>query len=518
MSQIVKSSIIVTIFTVLGLGLGLLSNVIIAMKFGARTEMDVFLAATTVPFFITGILSSALSFTFIPVFAEYRAKGSEEIWKVVSSFINLGVTITAILCLVGVTFAAPIMKVLVPGFTEDKIAHTVVLFRWLLPIIVFTVVNELMAGVYYSNQRFLVPSLNKIVSPMLTMAYVWFFSESLSTKSIVLATLTAVFLQTVILAAGFLKNRDFNYSFVFDCTNPGVLKMLKLMGPLVLGMMIYRAVPIFDRYFLSRFPEGSISHIGYAMKLIGVIPPVLASGISLSLFPVMSKYAAEHDVESLKRIMSKGLGMLFFFSLPVALFLGTFGLQVIRLVFERGAFTPTDTVYVYRAFGIYLLALPAMAMGLVIAKGFYVLQDTRTVALLGVLEMIIYVSLCFILIPLLGYIAMPSSYAIYFNLGALAEGLIVRYKLGNRGGNTLLSSMVKHVLAALLSLIVIVAILGLDKGIMTVLLQIATGFILYFCLSRFVFVTDEAANLCDKITIMIRNAKSIISSHGYRAS
>jgi len=504
MSQVAKSSLIVTSFTVLGLGLGFFSNVVVAKMFGARANMDVFLAATAIPTFITSVLSSSLNFTFIPVFAEYRTKDPQETWKVVSSFMNLGVVVAIALCLVGITFAPYIVRLSVPGFTEAKLAHTIVLFRYTLPVIVFVVINELMAGIYYSNGSFVVPSLNKVISPALTMGYVWLFGESLSTKSLVLAILTSMGVQTVLLTLGLLKNREFHYSLVFAFRDPGVLKILKLMGPLLLGLLVYRCGPVLDRFFLSRFPDGVISHIGYATKLIGVLSPVLVSGISLSLFPVMSRHAAEHDMESLKRIMSKGLRMLFFITLPVTCFLGAFGLPLIRLLFERGAFLPADSVAVYRAFWIYLLALPAATLGTVVGQGFYVLQDTRTVALLGVAEMVAYVLLCVVLIPELGSAAIPLAYATYLNVFALITVLLLRYKLGNRGGAHLMVSMGRHVAAAFLSLGLVAGVFGLGGTALSALLKTATAFLAYFCISWLIFRSEEAASIYQKGVAVIR--------------
>lgn len=505
--SIARSSIIVTIFTIFGLGLGFLSNIVIAMKFGAHTDMDIFLAATTVPLFITSILSGTLNFTFIPVFAEYKAKGSVQTWKVVSSLINLGFVVTVVFCITGMLLAEQVTRVLVPGFTRDQVVQTANLLRWLLPLIIFTAMNELMASVYYSDNRFVVPSLNKIISPIITMVYVFLFHESLSTKSLALAMLTAAFLQAAILAAGFLKRGDFHYSFSFDHRHPGVKKILKLMIPLVSGMIFYRALPIFDRYFLSRLPEGSISHIGYVMKLISVIPVVIVSGISISVFPAMAKYAAEHDINELKSIMSKGLRMLFFLSVPVAIFLGVFGKPVLKFIFERGAFAASDTAAVYCAFLVYIIALPAGVMGYIIGQGYYVLKDTRTVALIGVAEMVFYIFLCYTLLKSLGYLAIPTAYAVQLNLGALLCGLILRYKLGNKGGLTILLSMVKHLIAALVPLAVFFMFFGSTMtDSITVMVLIPICFIAYLLISRFIFTTDEAVSICE---IMMRMHKQI---------
>lgn len=503
--NIVRSSIIVSVFTIFGLGLGLLSNMVVAMKFGARTDMDIFLAATTVPLFIISIISGALNFTFIPVFAEYRARGQVEAWKVVSSFINLSLIVSIVLCIAGMVMAEHVTRTIVPGFTRDQVVRTAALLRWLLPLIVFTVINELMASVYYSDNRFVVPSLNKVISPIITTVYVILFHDSISTNSLALAMLTAAFLQTTLLATGFLKRQDYHYSLSLEYRHPGVRKILKLMIPLISGMIVYRAVPVFDRYFLSVLPAGSISHIDYAMKLITLIPAVIVSGITISIFPEMAKYAAENNIHELKSLISKGLRMLFFLSVPVAIFLGIFGKPVVRLVFERGAFVASDTSAVYHAFTLYIMALPAMAIGAVIGQGYYVLKDTVTVSVIGVGEMVIYVLFCYSLLHLLGYLAIPIAYAAQFNLGVLLSGIILRYKLGNKGGITILSSMVKHLVAALVPLAIFLVILRFAMSdTITTMVLIPMCFFAYLLISRFVFLTEEAVRVCAIMMVVFR--------------
>jgi putative peptidoglycan lipid II flippase len=408
----------------------------------------------------------------------------------------------------GMAMAEHVTRILVPGFTRDQVTHTVNLLRWLLPLIVFTAMNELMASVYYSDNRFVVPSLNKVISPIITMIYVLLFHQSLSTKSLALAMLTAAFLQTTVLAVGFLIRRDFHYSFSLDYRHPGVRKILKLMIPLLSGMLVYRSVPVFDRYFLSGLPEGSISHIGYAMKLISVMPTVIVSGISISIFPVMASYAAKDNIYELMSLISKGLRMLFFLTIPVAIFLGFFGKPLIKLIFERGAFAASDTSAVYSAFSIYIVALPAMVIGTVLGQGYYVLKDTRTVAVIGVGEMVFYIFLCYALLKSFGYLSIPIALATQFNLGALLCGVILRHKLGNKGGTTILSSMAKHMAAALVPLLGVLMFFGLNitNSMMTMVL-IPISFITYVLISRFMFFTDEAKSICDKIMFMFMNLR-----------
>lgn len=492
MSKIARSSAIITVFTVLGLGLSFLSNVVVAASFGAGTDMDVFLAATAIPVFITNILSSSLTFTFIPVFAQYRAEHPGETWTVVSSFINISAAAAAAICLAGMLLSGRLMALTAPGFDAAKLARSASLLAWLFPVIAFTLVNELLASVYYSNHRFVIPSLNKVISPLITMGYVLAFHDTLSTKSIALAMLTAGFLQTAILAAGFLRTKDFNYSLTMDWRHPGVIRVFRLMAPLVAGMLVYKAVPVSDAFFLSRLPSGSISHIGYAYKTLGAILPLIVSGISVSIFPVMSAYAAQKNWDAFIGVTAKGVRMLLFLSLPFVAILGIYGRPVIQLIFERGTFHPRDTSAVYFAFAAYLLSLPAATAGSTISQGFYALQRTTMISMIGVAMMLLYIGLCFALIGPLGYLAIPVAFALYHSSAVWVTSFFLKRELRlpwpGTPGFTAKSLSAAAAAAALLYFPMSLA--SASAPVSAALC--AAGFAVYFLIGKFLFTLEEA--------------------------
>ena len=110
MSKIVKSTIIVSTFSVLGIGLNFCTNIVIAAKFGAGYNMDSHLAAIAFPFYIVTILSGALSITFIPVFAEYKAKDIHTAWSIVNDFVNISGLLLVVVCIVGMVMANPAIQ------------------------------------------------------------------------------------------------------------------------------------------------------------------------------------------------------------------------------------------------------------------------------------------------------------------------------------------------------------------------------------------------------------------------
>lgn len=385
------------------------------------------------------------------------------------------------------------MYFLVPGFTEEKLVMSAELLRWLFPIIIFTVINELLISVCFSNKKFLLPSVNKIISPAITIIFVILFHSFIGTKSIIFAMLAATLIQTAFLIIGFWGSKDFIYLFILDHKHPGVKKILKLMIPLILGMILYRAVPITDRFFLSGLPEGSISHIGYAFMLLSAIPPIIASGISVSIFPLMSQYAAEEKWSELKEIMSKGIRMLFFLSLPFVFILGPFCKPLIQLFFERGAFTSADTTAVYYAFAVYLLALPSSVVGTIISQGFYVLKYNNIIATIGVIMVGLYIVFCMTLIKPLSYLAIPVSYAIYHNCALFTTNVFIRKKLGKFNWPPMIYMILISMLIGVAIFLILYFLTKFQRNnLFITIISLIAGFLVYFLAGKLVFHLEEA--------------------------
>jgi putative peptidoglycan lipid II flippase len=310
------------------------------------------------------------------------------------------------------------------------------------------------------------------------------------------------------LTVGFIRKQEFHYSLLFDYKHPGIIKILKLMLPLVLGMIVYRAAPVFDRYLLSGLIEGSISYISYANKITSVIPAVIVSGISIAIFPIMAKYAAEGKTHQLVGVMSKGIRMLIFLSIPITLFMMYYSKEIILLIYERGAFTSKDTLLVSNALYIYLLAMPAGVLGTIVGgQGYYVLKDTRTVAIVGVIEMLLYVGISFALLKYYGYLALPIANVIQVNMAVIVLGLILRYKLGVKGGKKILFSIISSTITAITSLIFIILlnnILFFNAAEMIIALMLIY-FLIYLLISRYIVKSEEVRYIFSFINIHIYN-------------
>ena len=96
-----------------------------------------------------------LSASFIPVYARLRAEGrDEEAGKVAGAIAGLLIAVTGAISVIGIVFAAPLTRILVPGYTQETYDLTVQLTRIMFPGIGFLVLSAWCLGVLNSHRQF----------------------------------------------------------------------------------------------------------------------------------------------------------------------------------------------------------------------------------------------------------------------------------------------------------------------------------------------------------------------------
>jgi len=300
--------------------------------------------------------------------------------------------------------------------------------------------------------------------------------------------------QTLILSAGFRNDKEFKYYWIFQFRNPGVIKIYKLMIPLLGGMIFYKIIPLFDRFFASKLPDGSISYLGYSFKIFSQIPPLISTGIAISIFPILAALAAKKDWAGLISRMSLSIRFVLFLSTPVVIMLCLYSRPLIELVFQRGAFGISDTFNTSHALSIYIIALPFVVVGDIVSKGFYVLQDTWTPAIIGVFEVIVYCSAAYFFLPGFGFLAIPIAYVVYVGSASI-NAYFVRKKLGNKGGGKIVISFFKYAAVAIFSAMIIYWPVHVIESVWVETVLVFCGFCIYFIVSIFLLKTEEARNV-----------------------
>ena len=119
-------------------------------------------------------------------------------------------------------------------------------------------------------------------------------------------------------------------------------------------------------------------------------------------------------------------------TLPAAIALAVLATPILSVLFERGAFGPTDTAATASALAAYAAGLPAFVLIKVLAPAFFARHDTATPVKVAVAAMAVNLCLTLILMQFLAHvgIALATTLAGWLNAVTLLALLIRRGHFG----------------------------------------------------------------------------------------
>jgi len=453
--RIARFTGIVMLATLLSRVLGLAREVVIAAYFGASGQYDAFSIAYTIPHFLRQLLAEgALSTAFIPVFTYYLTKKSkEEAWKLANIVFSLLVIVLLIVLAVGILFAPLLVRGLtVANFKNDieKLNLTISLTRIMFPFLGFISLAALTMGMLNSHQHFLWPAIAPIMLSITEIIFIVVLSPSLGNPiyAAALGVLVGGMGQWLIQVPSVVK-RGFRFKFIPSLDHPGIKEILRLMGPVALGLAVTQLNILVDRKLASGLIEGSISAMQYATRLIQLPYGVFGIAISTVSLPLFAKQVAEDDISGLKDSLSEAIRLIFFILLPSAVGLMVLRYPLIRLIFQRHLFTPQDTAITAIALFYYSFGLFGYGTVHLLNRLFYALGDTKSPMIIGAFSVGLNIVLNLILIgPMkVGGLALATSVAGIVNM--LILFWLAQHRLKGIGLRRIMFAILKMVLSSL---------------------------------------------------------------------
>ena len=187
----------------------------------------------------------------------------------------------------------------------------------MFPYIFFIGLVALAMGILNSWKHFLAPALAPVLLNLsiifCVLVFYPFFSEP------VLALALGVLLGGIAQLAfqwPFLRKKGIVLGFRFEPFHPGVKRVAALMAPSVLGLAVTQLNVLVSTFLASYLPEGSISFLYYADRLLEFPMGIFAIAVATAVLPVMSEQAARKDWGNLRETLSFALRLVFFVTLP----------------------------------------------------------------------------------------------------------------------------------------------------------------------------------------------------------
>ncbi len=356
--------------------LGVLRDRLLAGRFGAGRELDIYYAAFQIPDFMAALfLLGAASAAILPIFQEYLHGDSRQAQNLIRELTSAFLFFAGAIAL-GVFFLAPlIVGLIAPGFSESERTLTLVLARVMLFSPIFFGLSGIASSVVQSHQRFFAYAAAPIFYNIGIIAGIVFFVPIWGVAGLGAGVVVGAFAHFLTLAAT-ASTIGFGLGLSAVRLSPGVRRVVSLGLPRVLSISLSQITLLALVALGSTLAEGTISVLTLALNLFFVPIGIVGASYGTALFPSLSRAFLEKRPEEFARTFGAGVRTILLWVFPAAALFLVLRSHIVRVALGTGVFSWEDTQLTAAALAALVFSLWGGALIHLLIRAFYALENT----------------------------------------------------------------------------------------------------------------------------------------------
>ena len=377
--RIARSTAFFSIATAASRIAGLVREIFAAGYYGVNGPMSAFTVAFQVPNLVRSLFAdAALQPAFIPIFTEQlEQKNYREAFRLASTLLLLVTLVLGAITALFILLAPLIMPLFAPGFSSSILDLTVTLSQVLFPILILLGASGIVVGILNSYDRFGAFAIAPFFWNVTIIVVLVLVAPAFHGQNRIYAYAIGILVGTVVqllIPAFDLRNTPFKFSLSFEWRNPGVRRVLLLMLPVTISLGLINFNLLINSLFGSLVSEEGPAAIDKAFRIYQLPQGIFSVAIATVLFPTLARFASRGEHDNLRATMANGMRQILFVLIPAGAAVLVLSEPMIRLVYQRGEFTPDDTTLVATALFWFAFSLPTNGLFLLLTRTFFSLQ------------------------------------------------------------------------------------------------------------------------------------------------
>ncbi|WP_349437001.1 murein biosynthesis integral membrane protein MurJ [Pararhizobium sp. A13] len=389
---------------------GFARETLMAAALGTGPMADVFYAAFRFPNLFRRLFAEgAFNAAFVPLFSkEIEANGTDGAKRFSEEVFGVLFSVLFILTIV-MELSMPLLVrfVIAPGFADDpqKFGITVSMAAVMFPYLMCMSLTAMMSGMLNSLHHFFAAAVAPIFLNVVMIGALFY---ALYTGADPLAT--AWYLSWGVLAAGILQlavvylgvlHAGMSIGLRFPRFTPNVKRLLILAVPAAITGGITQINQLIGQAIASA-QDGAIAALQYADRIYQLPLGVVGIAVGVVLLPELSRALKGGNLREAGNLQNRSIEFVLFLTIPAAFALWILSDEIIRVLYERGAFHQQNTEIVGSILAIYGIGLPAFVLIKALQPGFYAREDTKTPMRFSVVAVAVNCAAALTLFPRLG--------------------------------------------------------------------------------------------------------------------
>jgi putative peptidoglycan lipid II flippase len=218
----------------------------------------------------------------------------------------------------------------------------------------------------------------------------------------------------------------YRYLPIVDASDAQARKALLLLVPRAVGLGVTQITFIVVTSLATLLGAGAVSDFNFAFAILQIPLGVIGVPLGMVLLPSLSRDAAVGREVAFAELLTRGLRLLIYVMIPIAVATAVARLQIVTVLFGGGRTSASDLQLVADTLVTFLIGLTAHAMIAVLARAFYARQDTLTPVAAAVAAVAINCTLAVLLVGAIAIAAWLEALALL----ALIRRRVAHFELG----------------------------------------------------------------------------------------
>jgi peptidoglycan biosynthesis protein MviN/MurJ (putative lipid II flippase) len=349
----IKKGIGVTIIFIISTFIQLVSQIVVTRLFGARIDLDIFLAAVAMPTIFVTIIYGTLNDAFLPLYGERRAQNNADADSYFFSTLLLLTGISFVIALLMNLFSPVISAALYQSRGEQFVKDVSIQMSYMFYSIPLSVIATLFGTYLYVQKKFIRFPLAQLIGSLANLAIIILLAPTFRIWALVVAFVINILIQIIFVIP--------KLTFSFNFKNIKFYTLLIAWIPLIIGSFALRTDTLLIRSFGASLPQGYLVYLNLISKIFSLATSVMTIGIQIILLPHIVEYLSNKNytkaIENVNKAKITAVGI----SVVVTILLALIAPIAIKLLFVGNKFTPKDAEVTISLLPLFIL--PAIGWG-----------------------------------------------------------------------------------------------------------------------------------------------------------
>lgn len=348
--KLVKSTAIVSFFTMLSRILGMIRDMVLMSVFGTGGMMDAFLVAFKLPNFLRRLFAEgAFAQAFVPVLSDYQHQAQHnDMTDSKKALLGIQILIsrvagTLLLILSGLTaviviFAPAVIAVFAVGYLHEpsKFTTAVELLRITFPYLLFIAMTAFASSILQSVGRFALPAFAPVILNVCMIVGAIWVAPLLAKPILAVGYAVAVAgLLQLLIQLPQLHSHQLLVMPKVSFRHPGVRRILKLMLPALFGVSVTQINMLVNTVLASTMVDGSVSWLYTAERMSELPLGLIGVAIGTVILPSLSKSIASDDHQQFGHTLDWATRLTVLVGVPASIALGMISNVLMISQFEQ---------------------------------------------------------------------------------------------------------------------------------------------------------------------------------------